>query len=765
MELQLGCVAVLNRNQHEIDQNISFDEMKKREEFFIKHQEAFQNVPDELKGSEQLVQHLATIQQERIRSTFPHIIKELRKQIAEKKARLKKIPASMNTEIECWTNFQSMINAYRESIHDNVKGEYDQVASMEGNEVPATFGAIEILASDGMDSDVEDDISEIEEDLITDENDENHIAYHIYRLQQSSCYEFQPSLGQQYIQFPTSTNNSLAQEHFILGLGYLHNFLYSLAFEQFQQAYSIDSEFAMAYVFSSLTNSEPVWLSENPEEGWKQIKLMNSKIHFENLTQREQLYVIAVRKFYDQGNIHYDDYINVLKQIYQRFPTDNEAGLFLVCILFSKTQPEIRGYLKRNPNDRQLQIDILKTILKNNPNHPGALHYSIHVYDEPQSALFVLSNAIQYSRIAPSSPHAQHMPTHIYLRLGLYKETLIGNLESDEVGANLGANSAREYHSLAFMHYTYLNMGRRSIALEILESIKILFSNGTYYQMQYGIMYDRHIIETQDYTFAFNNSFDLIVCSECISMGDILWLNQINSGLLLVKGFSTVKNDKEYKLTVVQEYIQQLTDMSIKLNKTFPTLSTSILAMKFQLQAFHEYYRIAITYDEKNIALNYAKMATELELSVNPPAYGPPIDPVKPSQELYGELLLEQQQYEKAINEFLNVMTYFPNRTLTLLGLARAYSSLNRTDLAYLYYSRLINDMLYNSDFGLQWYVEAYDYLATHLEKKSDWNMNWNFVEIIIIISFVIVIIVTLSSIILVRKYSCRNHKYDQSLN
>ncbi|CAF4893546.1 unnamed protein product [Rotaria sp. Silwood1] len=587
----------------------------------------------------------------------------------------------------------------------------------------------------------------------------------VLSIKESSCYEFQPSLGQQYIQFPTSTNNSLAQEHFILGLGYLHNFLYSLAFEQFQQAYSIDSEFAMAYVFSSLTNSEPVWLSENPEEGWKQIKLMNSKIHFENLTQREQLYVIAVRKFYDQGNIHYDDYINVLKQIYQRFPTDNEAGLFLVCILFSKTQPEIRGYLKRNPNDRQLQIDILKTILKNNPNHPGALHYSIHVYDEPQSALFVLSNAIQYSRIAPSSPHAQHMPTHIYLRLGLYKETLIGNLESDEVGANLGANSAREYHSLAFMHYTYLNMGRRSIALEILESIKILFSNGTYYQMQYGIMYDRHIIETQDYTFAFNNSFDLIVCSECISMGDILWLNQINSGLLLVKGFSTVKNDKEYKLTVVQEYIQQLTDMSIKLNKTFPTLSTSILAMKFQLQAFHEYYRIAITYDEKNIALNYAKMATELELSVNPPAYGPPIDPVKPSQELYGELLLEQQQYEKAINEFLNVMTYFPNRTLTLLGLARAYSSLNRTDLAYLYYSRLINDMLYNSDFGLQWYVEAYDYLATHLEKKSDWNMNWNFVEIIIIISFVIVIIVTLSSIILVRKYSCRNHKYDQSLN
>ncbi|CAF4554563.1 unnamed protein product [Rotaria sp. Silwood2] len=124
MDLQLGCVAVLNRNQDEIDQNISFDEMKQRErQFFIKHKEAFQHLPDEFKGSEQLVRRLATIQQERIRSTFPDIIKELKKQINEKKTQLKKIPPAMDTETKCWTSFQSMINAYRESIHDNVKGE------------------------------------------------------------------------------------------------------------------------------------------------------------------------------------------------------------------------------------------------------------------------------------------------------------------------------------------------------------------------------------------------------------------------------------------------------------------------------------------------------------------------------------------------------------------------------------------------------------------------------------------------------------------
>jgi hypothetical protein len=183
MELHLGCIAVLNRSKDEIDQNISFDEMKKREkQFFIKHNEAFEHLPDKFKGSEQLVRRLAIIQQERIRSTFPDIIKELRKQIADKKAQLKKIPASIDTEVECWTYFQSMINAYRVSINDNVKGEYDQVASTEITELPTTIKDLVGESNDDMDSVIS--FAESEENLIaTDECDENHIAHHIYHLQ------------------------------------------------------------------------------------------------------------------------------------------------------------------------------------------------------------------------------------------------------------------------------------------------------------------------------------------------------------------------------------------------------------------------------------------------------------------------------------------------------------------------------------------------------------------------------------------------------
>ena len=576
-------------------------------------------------------------------------------------------------------------------------------------------------------------------------------------IETSVCYEYDPFLGQQYIQFPTSTKNTLAQQHFILGVAHLHSFGYSFAFEEFVRAYTIDSSFAMAYVFSSLTKILPVWLEEYPTEGWEQIKLMDANIHFDNLTQREQFYVLAARKLFDGGIMHYDDYTNALKELFGLFPKDNEAGALLVCILFVKTQPEIRGYANRNPEDRQLQIKTLNQILKTNPNHPGALHYFTHTYDQPDTALLALPNAIKYSRVAPSSPHAQHMSTHIYLRLGLYQEALIGNLESVLVGMN----NQPQYHSIEFLHYIYLNMGRRSIALQLLENLKPLVINGSFYKMQYGLMYDRHIVETQDYHFAFDNPLDLLVCPDCQSTGDRYWLYQINSGLLLVKGFSTVKNNQQYNSTQVQQYIQQLSNMSIELNQTEPTLSTSILAMKFQLEAFHQYYRLAKTNDEKNLALKCAQMASELEVSVNPPSYGPPIDPVKPSQELYGELLLENEQYQEAIEQFSNVMNYFPNRTLTLLGLARANAQLNKTDSARFYYSRLMNDMLYNADFGYPWYDEAVDYLATHFEERS----HLTSCRIMVPIAFGLVVIVTFVLGLLIRKSSRRKPNRSNKVN
>ncbi|CAF1246528.1 unnamed protein product [Rotaria sp. Silwood1] len=189
MELKLGCVAVLNRNQDEIDQNISFEEMKRREaEFFIKHHEAFQHLPDEFKGIDQLVKKLATNQQDRIRSSLPQVIDELRKQIREKKNELKNMPIAMTSEQDCWIKFQSMINTFRESIRAKVNEDYDVLTRI--NMINLSNQA----SSEVVDSRILFKIDDTATDSIPCDD---RLAYHIYRFQR----KFQDELTKSFSNF------------------------------------------------------------------------------------------------------------------------------------------------------------------------------------------------------------------------------------------------------------------------------------------------------------------------------------------------------------------------------------------------------------------------------------------------------------------------------------------------------------------------------------------------------------------------------------
>ncbi|CAF2947029.1 unnamed protein product [Rotaria sp. Silwood2] len=124
MALKLGCVAVLNRTQEEIDQNIPFDEMRRREQQFFRSHKDFEDVPEQYLGSEQLVKRLALIQQERIRSTLPSIIDELKKESKSKKYELKQMPPPVNSEMDCWALYTDLIKKYREVINARIHGIY-----------------------------------------------------------------------------------------------------------------------------------------------------------------------------------------------------------------------------------------------------------------------------------------------------------------------------------------------------------------------------------------------------------------------------------------------------------------------------------------------------------------------------------------------------------------------------------------------------------------------------------------------------------------
>jgi hypothetical protein len=130
MVLKLGCVAVLNRSQEEIDAKTTFEVMRQREQQFFRSNEAFENVPERYLGSGQLVKRLASIQQERIRSTLPSIIDELKKQIKTKKSELKQMPPPVTSETDCWILYVDLIKKYREIVYARVHGVYDNDMQM-----------------------------------------------------------------------------------------------------------------------------------------------------------------------------------------------------------------------------------------------------------------------------------------------------------------------------------------------------------------------------------------------------------------------------------------------------------------------------------------------------------------------------------------------------------------------------------------------------------------------------------------------------------
>jgi hypothetical protein len=125
MVLKLGCVAVLNRSQQEIDDDISFEEMRRREEEFFRSRSDFENVPEQYLGCKQLVKRLASIQQERIRSTLPSILDDLKKQIKAKKSELKEMPTPITSESDCWTMYIGLIKKYHDRVYAHVHGVYD----------------------------------------------------------------------------------------------------------------------------------------------------------------------------------------------------------------------------------------------------------------------------------------------------------------------------------------------------------------------------------------------------------------------------------------------------------------------------------------------------------------------------------------------------------------------------------------------------------------------------------------------------------------
>jgi hypothetical protein len=274
------------------------------------------------------------------------------------------------------------------------------------------------------------------------------------------------------VSFPISCARSVKTSS-ARGVALLHSFAYEEADQQFQEVAKADPQCAMAYWGQAMSLYHQLWGRPSQldlKRGWELLQKANA---VGIKTTRERDYVDALTVFYhDYDTADYEKraaaYPQAMENVYRRYPHDHEAAAFYALALLS-WQDGTDAFLAST----QKAISILTQLFAQEPNHPGVAHYLIHACDNPQFASMGLAAARRYAQIAPSSPHALHMPSHIFARLGLWQNDIQSNLAA-MAAAKKQSSIDNELHAMEFMEYAYLQTGEEGKAKALVDELEAM---------------------------------------------------------------------------------------------------------------------------------------------------------------------------------------------------------------------------------------------------------------------------------------------------
>src|SRR5882672_4873120 len=258
-------------------------------------------------------------------------------------------------------------------------------------------------------------------------------------------------------------------------LALLHNFWYRRALEGFQQVSDLDPECAIAYWGAAMTYNHPFWDAPSSADETAAWGLVQKGLAVKKVSPREKLYLNAVAALFKDAGAgpkaaRDEGYRDAMAAAYASFP-DDETKLFYGLAILGAIKEGTKGF------ERQTQAArLFEEVYARSPDHPGVLHYLIHVYDDPAHAEEGLEAARKYAKVAAAVPHALHMPSHVFTRLGYWDESAATNekawqtSESDVKRAR-ESSSLRDFHSLNYLEYAYLQLGRNRDARRTLDTI------------------------------------------------------------------------------------------------------------------------------------------------------------------------------------------------------------------------------------------------------------------------------------------------------
>jgi tetratricopeptide (TPR) repeat protein len=473
-----------------------------------------------------------------------------------------------------------------------------------------------------------------------------------------------------------------AQAPFLRGVAALHNFQYEDAVEAFGEAQRIDAGFALAYWGEAMAYNQTLWLNQDAAKAREILSRLGPTPEARAAkakTDREKGYLRAIESLFGSGDRTARDraYSAQMKTLAQAYPTDADAQTFFALSLM--------GLMARSPalfreggddqhqhalvgSENQAQAAaILQRVLAQDPEHPGALHYLIHDYDDPEHARLALPAARAYAKIAPESSHALHMPAHVFLQLGLWDDAAA----SDE--ASFRASEAwvkrkglpigmRDYHSLSWLLYESLQQGRLQKAREALGLIApaVAATGASRLKAVQSDMRARYVVETG-------------------SFGDLTGAKSFDTtGELFAIGMSASRRgDPKVAEMAVAELARRAG------SKEAGNRQSDAAVMEKELAAL-----VALAAGRGDEAVLRMQEAVGLEREL-PPPLGPP-RPIKPAAELFGEILLELHRPREAAAEFERGLARWPHRSRALLGLARASAALGDRTAARRHYGRFL---------------------------------------------------------------------------
>jgi tetratricopeptide (TPR) repeat protein len=496
-----------------------------------------------------------------------------------------------------------------------------------------------------------------------------------------------PSVGRLgIIDFPASGSDR-AHPHFLRGAAALHSFWYEEALNSFRRATAIDPNFAMGYWGEAMTHNHPLWREENLDAARAALRNIPDEAP---VTARERRYLQAVQTLFGEGSKSARDqaYAAEMERIAGEYPDDLEATCFYALSLLGLAlhydeEPDIQE--KYRVQAGALTLGVYGV----NPNHPCAAHYTIHAFDDPIHAILALPQARRYAEIAPEAHHAQHMPAHIFVQLGMWEEAAASNKAGWESSQAWVKNEQlplglQDYHSLYWLQYAYLQQGRYNAAAALILDKQQDMSQSSSGDQSRVLGYDRTVSRNYDQMIA-----AFIMETERWRLARQPWeVNGVRFGDEFPEKAAYVREFAESMAKIRnQGAVRQIHPGSaspVPERSMEPGESIPSQIWNLQLAALEQFIN-----GDLDRVTQLLDQATALEKSLPPPS-GPP-DLVKPTHELYGEILLFLDRPQEAQQQFERVLLWHPNRARSLLGLARATAQMGHVQATRQAYAGFLN--------------------------------------------------------------------------